>query len=730
MKEVCLMSFLDIDIKPEYRSLIDNMIDDFYIPLLNEATSYNRAVGFFSSSALIEISKGISGLIKNGGKIQLVASPRLSEDDIEAIEKGFEHRKEIIEKCIERSFDEPRNIYEERRLNLLANLIANGQLDIKIAFLENENSIGMFHEKMGIMTDGENNTIAFTGSMNESKNAFSQNYESIDVFCSWTQDKERVFAKESAFNAIWNDYEPHIKIIDFPQIAKERLEKYKKDGNIDLGIDSSERFNQHTSDIAGIAPSKKHPIIPADVEIRPYQTEAIDAWESQSFKGIFDMATGTGKTYTGLAAVERLYQKQDKQLAVFIVAPYQHLVDQWVEDIEKFGMKPIIGHSASSQKNWKTRLNDAVRSFNLKISDHFCFICTNATFSSDYVKEQLSKSKGNVLLMVDEAHNFGAENLSTLLLPQVPYRLALSATIERHGDETGTDKLFSYFGNKCIEYTLKQAIDNNMLTPYNYYPIIVSLDDNELQEYIELTGKIFGKTDENGKRIFSEYEKMLLIKRARIVAGAADKIPTLRKYIQKYQNDNHMLIYCGATTIRDPNYKEGSADDEEKRQINIVSEMLGNELEMKISKFTSEESAQERELLKIAFDDGKHMQALVAIRCLDEGVNIPSIKTAFILASSTNPKEYVQRRGRVLRKYPGKSHADIYDFVTLPVDLNSAKNMDADVLKSVKGLALREIVRMKDFATISENPWAVDGLINEIENAYGLNTFEGEADYV
>lgn len=706
------------------------MIDDFYIPLLNEATIYKRAVGFFSSSALIEISKGISGLLKNGGKIQLVASPKLSDDDIEAIEKGFEQRKDVIEKCIVRSFEEPKTIFEERRLNLLVNLIANEQLDIKIAFLEDKDSVGMFHEKMGLMTDADNNTIAFTGSMNESKNAFSHNYESIDVFCSWTHDKERVFAKESAFNAIWNDFEPHIKTIDFPQVAKDKLERYKKDSVIDLDIDFNEKSNKRANETLEIELIKKHPIIPDDIEIRPYQTNAIDVWEEQGFKGIFDMATGTGKTYTGLAAVERLYQKKDRNLAVFIVAPYQHLVEQWVEDIKKFGMKPIIGYSGSTQKNWKTRLNNAVRSFNLKVCDHFCFICTNATFSSEYVKEQFSKTEGNVLLMVDEAHNFGTENLSTFLLHHIPYRLALSATIERHGDEEGTNKLFNYFGNKCIEYTLKQAIDNNMLTPYNYYPVVVFLNEEELEEYINLTGKIFGKTDENGKRVFSKFEKMLLIKRARIVAGATEKISALRKYIKKYQNDSHMLVYCGATTIRDPNYKECHADEEEKKQINIVSEMLGNELGMKISKFTSEESVQEREALKTAFDEGKHIQALVAIRCLDEGVNIPSIRTAFILASSTNPKEYVQRRGRVLRKYPGKLYADIYDFITLPVSFEVAQNMDVDILRSLKGLVLREIIRMKDFAAISENPWEVDGLINQIEDAYGLNKFEGEVNYV
>lgn len=724
------MSLKDAEPKSEYRSLLDDMVRDFYIPLLSQAVSYKRAVGFFSSSALIEISKGISTLVKNGGNIQLIVSPKLSEDDIDAIEKGFEMRYEIIEKCLERSFEPPRNVYEEKRLNLLANLIADGQLDIKVAFLESNNKIGMFHEKMGLITDADNNVVAFTGSMNETQNAFSHNYESIDVFCSWTHDSERVFAKEAAFNALWNDYEPHIKTIEFPKVAKERFQKYKSNYSIDYEIDDKEFVIQESQQKYETLLNKRQPTIPGDVKIRSYQTEALDEWEKESFRGIFDMATGTGKTYTGLAAVERLYRKQGDNLAVFIVAPYQHLVNQWVEDIEKFGMKAIIGHSASVQKNWEKRLNDAVRSFNMNITNHFCFICTNATFSSDFVQEQLLKTNGNVLLMVDEAHNFGATNLSTLLAPHIPFRLALSATIDRHGDEEGTEKLYSYFGKKCIEYTLKQAIDNNMLTPYEYHPVVVFLNEEELDEYVNISKKIFGKTDERGKRTFSEYEKMLLIKRARIVAGAWQKIDSLKEQIRPYKNDTHMLVYCGATTISDPDYREGSADENEKKQINVVADMLGNELGMRISKFTSEESAQERESLKKAFDEGEHLQALVAIRCLDEGVNIPSIKTAFILASSTNPKEYIQRRGRVLRKYPGKTKAVIYDFITLPIAINEVGNYPPEIIKSTSGLALREIERMKDFANISENPWDVDSLINQIEEAYGLNYFEGEKNHV
>lgn len=181
-----------------------------------------------------------------------------------------------------------------------------------------------------------------------------------------------------------------------------------------------------------------------------------------------------------------------------------------------------------------------------------------------------------------------------------------------------------------------------------------------------------------------------------------------------------MLVYCGATTMHDVDYKEGQAHAEDIRQIDLVADMLGNEFGMRISKFTSEEDASERERIKADFDEGEHLQAVVAIRCLDEGVNIPSIKTAFIMASSTNPKEYVQRRGRVLRLFKGKNYAVIYDFITLPFALDCIDQFDTDTLESGKSLALREIVRMKDFASIAENPFDSDDLISEIQSAYGI----------
>lgn len=715
------MGFLNIDIKSEYRSRLDNVIKDFYVPVLKQAVLYKRAVGFFSSTALVEMSAGICGLVKNGGKIQLIASPHLSANDIVAINNGLKRRDDVIEEALIRQLSEPIGAEETARLNLLSNLIAAGVLEIKIAFLETDNTVGMFHEKMGLMYDNDQNIIAFSGSMNESFNAFRQNYEAVDVFTSWTSDENRVMAKQAAFNAMWNDYEPSIRVRDFPKVADLIVKKYRTDNNTDLSLDEKS-FDAESNDESFATKADNGPHIPSKVKMRPYQIEAINSWAEKDYRGIFDMATGTGKTYTALAAIATLYKATSNNLAVFIVCPYQHLVEQWKDDIVAFGMKPIVCYSASSQRNWKERLKTAATSFNIGVQNHFCVVTTNATFSSDYVQGIVKKMRGNVLLVVDEAHNFGAENLSTTLMDNMKYRLALSATIDRHGDPEGTSKLYAYFGEKCIEYTLKDAIDNKMLTPYYYYPVVVSLSETELEEYLDLTAKIRKNVhpDKRGKVVLSEYAKMLLIKRARLVSGAVEKIDVLRGLMQDYKDDNHMLVYCGATTMHDVDYKEGKAHADDIRQIDLVADLLGNELGMRVSKFTSEEDAAERERIKADFDEGEHLQAVVAIRCLDEGVNIPSIKTAFILASSTNPKEYVQRRGRVLRLFKGKTHAVIYDFITLPFALELTNQVEPEVLESGKSLALREIVRMKDFAAIAENPFDSDDLISQIQSAYGI----------
>lgn len=709
------MSLIDLNIKSEYRSLIDNVVDDFYVPVLKESVLYQRAVGFFSSSALIAISKGVEGLISNGGKIQIIASPRLSQEDIDEIRKGYEVRK-VLERALLRGIETHNSVEDTSRLSYIASLIANGVLDIKIAFLSTNNEIAMYHEKMGIMNDIEGNAVAFSGSMNESENAFSANYESFDVFCSWTNERERVFQKQMAFQAIWNDYEPGVETIDFPEAVKDRIYAFNNSLRQNSGLKTPEE-NSLPEDAM---------FLPPDFKIRPYQESAIQNWKENGYCGIYDMATGTGKTLTALASIEQLFSDNHKRLGVVIVCPYQHLVEQWVEDIVRFGIKPIVGYSSSSQKSWKKNLAQAVRSFNLRVSDFFCFITTNASFVTKTVQDQIGILSEDVVFVVDEAHNMGATNYRRYLPDNIKYRLGLSATIDRHNDESGTTALAEYFGKKCIAYSLKDAIDSQMLTRYYYYPVLTYLDQDELSDYLSITGQLAKAIHKkNGKVVLTERAKQLLIKRSRVVAGAKGKLPELQRQIAPHIDDKHILVYCGATAVRD----EDDADFS-KRQIDLVADLLGNTLNMRVGRFTSQESAQERAQIREAFAEGNALQVLVAIKCLDEGVNIPSIKTAFILASSTNPKEYIQRRGRVLRKFPGKEFAVIYDFITLPFPVNTIATQNSTIIDSTKGLIKRELIRMMDFADIAENPSSTFDLVYDLKHGFNISEEEllGEED--
>lgn len=667
----------------------------------------------------------------------MVASPYLSDEDVEAIKSGYAMRDQVVKEAIRREMTEGKTPFEKARLNLLANLISDNILDIKIAFTEDSDRMGMYHEKMGIITDAEGNRVAFAGSMNESATAMTLNYESIDVFCSWKGEEDRVIAKENAFASIWNDTEPNIKIIDFPELKQEIIEKYKRSVP-DFEIDKKEYAPDidtvlHTD--LGVY-SEYGPKFPEWFKLHDYQDEAITEWQKRNYRGIFDMATGTGKTYTGLGALTTLSKNIGHKLAAIIVCPYQHLVEQWVEDILKFNIDPIIGYSDSSQKDWPKRLKDAIRDQKLKVrgKEFFCFICTNATFSSDYVQTQLAKIKSDTLLMVDEAHNFGAPYLSCLLYDNYKYRLALSATLDRHNDEEGTAKLYDFFGEKCIEYTLDRAIEEKKLTKYKYYPIIVTLTEEELEAYDNLSyeiGKCIMK-GKNGKMKLSSRGEKLALKRSRIVAGAKNKLTMLEEVIQPYIHDKHILVYCGATKGLEQNQDRTDVDSEDIRQIDAVTDLLGNKLGMEVSQFTSKESVEEREVLKREFSAGDTLKVLIAIKCLDEGVNIPKIKAAFILASTTNPKEYIQRRGRVLRLAEGKEYAEIYDFITLPYDTESVTSLTEAQVKRNSTLVKNELRRAEEFSRIAVNMVESASLIDEIKDAYGiqeLNWNNEEEDY-
>lgn len=448
--------------------------------------------------------------------------------------------------------------------------------------------------------------------------------------------------------------------------------------------------------------------LPDGFKPREYQVSAIESWENNGYRGVLNMATGTGKTLTALFGMYKLLNEKDSLISV-IVCPFIHLVEQWAEDVDSMDIIPILAYSR--YPDWKRKLYKQIQLLNFGKLKNITVIITNSSFITDDMTDILRRSKKDILLIADEMHNFGSESLLKLLDERFKYRLGLSATPTRSYDSISSGKLMSYFGGEVFKFELGEAISGGFLTPYYYYPHIVHLSANEYHSYNELTIKIVRAMGIDEKNASKSYIDSLLIKRAKIIQGAEAKIPKLEELIKDYVCKDSILIYCGSTNLNE--------DIEVSRQIDFIIKKLGVDLEMLVSRFTADESQQERKNIIIGFQK-KEIQAIVAIRCLDEGVNIPSIKTAFLISSSSNPKEHIQRRGRVLRNYPGKDYSEIFDFIVLPPDYSSFDDYDS----SARSIALKELKRVMEFGKIALNRANVESIVEPIISKYSIKEDE------
>lgn len=685
--------------KTQYNTEEDQIVTTFYLPALNEAISYDRAVGYFSISSLLYIIQGIGSLVEKKGKIRVICSPNLSAEDVEIIRKSYELKNDKIQNSLSKEIaDNP--LYKTREFILFSSLLEKNIIELKIAI---KKDLGLYHEKIGIISDGIN-SLSFIGSLNETTNALFNNFESFDVYCDWLDEREaqRVLDKKNHFARLWDGHYSSIEVLDFPNAIKKEL--------IELGEKAKQELKVKNETNVIEMPSTFKP--------RYYQEEAFKAWKNNRGKGLFTMATGTGKTLTALYTLHQINERVSRMLNV-IVCPYQHLVEQWVEDIEKFNIKPVKCYS--KYPNWESDVRIQMRLLNNGQINQSTLVCTNQTFASAKMQNLLKEFKCLKFIIVDEAHNAGTNTMKSALNSiSYDFKLALSATPTRHRDEENTKFIFDYFGGEVFTLDLEEAIQKGFLCSYYYYPIIVQLNDVEYHEYEKLTTEIAKNIiEKDGKKIPNEYAKMLLIKRARIVAGAKDKLNKLSVVLKDKINEKNILIYCGATSVVE---EDQSNDDSElifgERQITEVTRLVGKDLGMKISKYTSEEDIDLRNEI-IAMFTNQEINAIAAIKCLDEGVNIPSIETAIIMASSTNPKEYIQRRGRVLRQSPktNKNYAYIYDMVCFP-----PVGKEEEAVSLIK----TELRRVQEFGSISVNKIENNEFVQEMMRKYNIELGEDE----
>lgn len=663
------MNYKDIDIKRSYISCgEDGIADALIVPALKCTNHYYRSVGYFSSGVFDTIMDGIPTFVRNGGDIKMIASPKLNNEDIEAINLGYEEKERVIGNAFSREFIEEVENFDDSRLAMLAELIARGILDIRIAVT---NTLGDYHDKLGILEDFEGNKVAFYGSANSSKNGYRDNYDKIRVVKSWIDgQKDSVDDEVEEFDSLWNGTNKFVEVYEYKESARkhllqvmERRSTSKKQGN-------------------------------AGIKLRDYQEEAIKAWVNNDYHGFYVMATGTGKTWTAIYSAKRLLEEHSA--TVVICAPYKHLVKQWAEDVRKTFPDAVLIMVSSENPSWDQKISQAIINKRYNKDVQIIIISTIVSFNLERFTNVISKDSSDKLLIVDEAHRFTKRNEN--LKCDYKYMLGLSATPYSGRSAASGKELMKYFGGQVFDLPIEVALDKKFLVPYYYKPIFVYATEEE-EERFRKQSRIIASYFRNGKCIDPESLAKTLRNRLRIISMAQAKIDGIGDFVNQIEEKDHVVVYCGDGRLYDDT-------GEEIRHIRQVKRVL-NDMDYKASQFTAQENMTERMELVDAFNKGE-ISALAAIRCLDEGINIPSIRSALILSSNDDYREFVQRRGRILRLYNDKESAVIYDVVVLPSD---------DMTEWAK----IELRRYREYAKLSIN---YDETMDELDSLliqYGLS---------
>lgn len=664
------MTFKELNIQRSYISFgDDNIAKSFLVPALKCTKVYKRSVGFFSSGVFKPIMDGIVGLARNQGKIQLIASPNLSEEDIEAINAGYEQREKIIESAFTRTFTQEIETFDDEKLKLLVELIARDILDIKIAVTD---TIGEYHDKLGILEDSEGNSIVFYGSANESLNGYQNNYEKVRVVKSWIEsDNESIIDEKSEFDSLWNGTNPFVKVYNYQQSAKENL----------LKVITRRKNGESQS---------KDPI-----KLRDYQEQAINAWVNNGYHGFYVMATGTGKTWTAIFSAKEMIKQHPAM--VVICAPYKHLVRQWADDVEKAFPQAKIIMVSSENPTWEQQITQEIIRKQYNPDNQIIIISTIASFKMPRFMNAIKKSKEEKLLIVDEAHRF--TDRSEELKETFQYMLGLSATPFSGSSAQPGMELMKFFGGQVFSLPIEDALERGFLVPYNYYPIFVQSTEDEEQRFKYHTQKMLS-CFKNNRCINPDLLVKSLHNRLRVISMAEEKQNRIDEILNNIKEDDHFVVYCGDGRLFDDN------TGEEIRHIQSIKRVLTAH-GYKASQFTAQENMNDRMELVDAFNKGE-ISSLAAIRCLDEGINIPSIKSALILSSNDDYREFVQRRGRILRTYGAKEYANIYDVIVLP----SAE---------MTGWAKIEFRRFHEYAKLALNWNELESVLNDYLFEYGLD---------
>ena len=719
--------------------------EKFFNDCLENSKEFDLQLGYFSSATISVLADGFATFISKGGRMRFVINHIVSKEDKQAISKGIHGG--IIDcfdltnfDTLRRTFDE----YQQQFFECLAFLIYDKRIDIRI--IKPRNKKGISHTKSGQFRDGDSIT-SFTGSANFTISGLFNNLEEIKIDRSDSIDmmvQKRIKGQREEFDTIMEGKKKNVEYLSPENLISAIMSNYV-DKDIEELLDVEAKLRQikkerairekeelmdiFAEDFPNIKPKFPYPSGPRD-----YQKTAFENWKNNKQRGLFAMATGTGKTITSLNCLFEIYQRKGYYKAIILV-PTITLVNQWEQECRKFQFANIT-KIFSKNLTWRDEVERIL--FNEKYKTEreqevsYIIISTYASYSREKVFNVLNEfDKKRVLLIADECHNMGSGSL-VKRLNEIPYlrRIGLSATPERQFDDEGNEKLRKFFGSEehyTYEYSMEEAIRNGVLCKYMYYPHVVQLTSEEMDAYVELSNKIarFFNFEKGVFEGIDEKLKMLLLMRKRIVHKAERKLDAFKEIIEKrYQekgNLKYSLVYVPEGNT--PDYIGGNDDFDKSEDIadDNDAEHLINQYTQAVAEVDDHITvrkfvAGQKDREEILYDFAKGtLQVLTSMKCLDEGVDVPRSELAIFCSSTGNPRQFIQRRGRVLRTHPDKKMAELHDLVVIP-----EVNPYSESYHMEQSLVRGEIERVKNFANLSENPSFSEMELREVLDHYSL----------
>ncbi len=718
----------DVHFKHSYSSGYDEP-KDFFTEALIESCTFDLGLGFFSSSGIRSLAYGFALFIANGGKMRVVINHILSKEDKEAIKNGQKHLVDDFEGRILSDIAKLTKTLskeDEHFFHCLSFLISINRIEF-VATISTKGGLG--HDKYGIFTDEGGDKVAFIGSANFSHSALELNGETITVFTS-PDDGKRISEYQALFNKSWENDTPHLIHIpidevktfisaNFPQVSFEQLLGNSIELREGKSINSfSKPLSQRILD--KIELKEQEPRFPFPEE-RPIQIDAYNSWIKNGKNGVFAMATGSGKTVTALNCLRKQY-KENGFYKAFIVVPTQALAIQWEKEANAFNFQNII--STHTDKDWKNTLSRYTTRSLLDQSKSIIIITTYATFNRKDIQLFIQKVKGldTFIYIADEAHNIGSSSSLKHLPHNILWRIGLSATPERIYDDFGSEKLYEFFNSRPPEYTyrytMKQAIEENVLCHYDYYPIFVELTNSEMEEYEIISAQLRKFIDPDTGKYKPEAEKLLL-KRKRIIHKAENKKVAISNLLEELKQKRKLdYTFVFVPEGYEPDYSVNDTYDIKADDIHIIDEYAKMFKEHGYSYHKYISGLDDAPGILKSFANGD-IQILLSMKCLDEGVDIPRAEHAIFCSSTGNPRQFVQRRGRVLRKCKGKDKAKIWDLIVTP------PNVLNDSIGIERNLFISEVKRIVNFAALADNQ--IDILYGDLKNyceALRIDLFE------